>query len=64
MGDRDVLLAPAAADTQGRHQVRLPPARLGRLHASNMFVDPDIAAEALGFEHADVDQAIRDTARD
>jgi hypothetical protein len=39
------------------------PARLGRLHASDMFVDTDIAAKALGFEHADVDQAIRDTAR-
>ncbi|EWM18443.1 NAD(P)-dependent oxidoreductase [Kutzneria sp. 744] len=40
------------------------PARLGRLHASDMFVDTDIATKALGFEHADVDQAIRDTARD
>jgi dihydroflavonol-4-reductase len=39
------------------------PARTGRLHASEMFLDTDVAVQALGIAHADLDQAIRDTAR-
>ncbi|HTI25207.1 MAG TPA: NAD(P)-dependent oxidoreductase [Kutzneria sp.] len=40
------------------------PAMMARLHADGMCVDTDIAGQALGITHADLDQAIRDTARD
>ncbi|GAA3436902.1 NAD-dependent epimerase/dehydratase family protein [Kutzneria kofuensis] len=36
--------------------------KVGRLHASDMFVDTEIAGQKLGIKHADLDRAIRDTA--
>ncbi|QUQ69950.1 NAD-dependent epimerase/dehydratase family protein [Kutzneria sp. CA-103260] len=37
-------------------------AKISRLHAAEAYVDLDVAGAALGITHADVDQAIRDTA--
>lgn len=45
-------------------RVGLDPAMMGRLHADGMTVDTEAAVQALGITHADLDQAIRDTARD
>ncbi|MFC0541432.1 NAD-dependent epimerase/dehydratase family protein [Kutzneria chonburiensis] len=39
------------------------PAMMARLHADGMCVDTEVAVQALGIAHADLNQAIRDTAR-
>jgi dihydroflavonol-4-reductase len=43
-------------------RVGLNPGLMARLHTDGMTVDTEVAVQALGIAHADLDQAIRDTA--